>query len=127
MAIKKKAVTKKSAANAKKSVAKKSRKKAARKKKASRGKLAPSKSQRGLNRDEIVMGIDDKMVAPLAAEVQAAGGIAIGAYHEPFSGRPILLAALPINKVQPTPFQRDLSPTHTKRLAQNRLTYAAMW
>jgi ParB family chromosome partitioning protein len=30
----------------------------------------------------------------------------------------MLLAALPLAAVQPTPFQRDLSPTHTKRLAQ---------
>ena len=30
----------------------------------------------------------------------------------------MLLAALPIAAVQPTPFQRDLSPTHAKRLAQ---------
>ncbi|MGB8433323.1 MAG: ParB N-terminal domain-containing protein, partial [Burkholderiales bacterium] len=32
--------------------------------------------------------------------------------------RPLLLAALPVAAVQPTPFQRDLSPTHTKRLSQ---------
>jgi ParB family chromosome partitioning protein len=56
-------------------------------------------------------------VARLAAEVAAAGGAAIGAYREPLSGRPMLLAALPVAAVQPTPFQRDLSPTHTKRLA----------
>jgi ParB family chromosome partitioning protein len=29
-----------------------------------------------------------------------------------------LLASLPLGAVQPTPFQRDLSPTHTKRLAE---------
>jgi ParB family chromosome partitioning protein len=34
------------------------------------------------------------------------------------SGRALLLAALPLNAVAPTPFQRDLSPTHAKRLAQ---------
>jgi len=28
-----------------------------------------------------------------------------------------VLASLPLNAVQPTPFQRDLSPTHAKRLA----------
>ncbi len=57
-------------------------------------------------------------MAPLVAQVVAAGGAAIGAYREPLSGRPLLLATLPIEAVQPTPFQRDLSPTHTKRLAQ---------
>src|SRR5690606_15896067 len=34
------------------------------------------------------------------------------------SGRPLLLAALPREAVEPTPFQRDLSPTHARRLAQ---------
>lgn len=42
----------------------------------------------------------------------------IGAYRESLSGRGLLLAVLPFKAVQPTPFQRDLSPTHTKRLAQ---------
>ena len=65
----------------------------------------------------MVLTVDDSEVKPLVAEVEAVGGAAIGAYREPFSGRPILMAALPINAVQPTPFQRDLSPTHTKRLA----------
>jgi len=31
----------------------------------------------------------------------------------------MLLASLPLAAVQPTPFQRDLSPTHTRRLAQS--------
>lgn len=118
MAAKKKTAAKKATTKTKKSTVKKSRKKPGAKKKTTRGKLAPSKTQRGLSADEIVLGIDDKVVAPLAEEVRIAGGVAIGAYHEPLSGRPVLLAALPINKVQPTPFQRDLSPTHTKRLAQ---------
>src|SRR5207302_1701841 len=56
-------------------------------------------------------------VADLATLVRAAGGAAIGAYQEPLGGRPLLLASLPLNAVQPTPFQRDLSPTHAKRLA----------
>jgi ParB family chromosome partitioning protein len=34
------------------------------------------------------------------------------------SGKPLLLAVLPLAAVEPTPFQRDLSPTHAKRLAQ---------
>jgi ParB family chromosome partitioning protein len=29
----------------------------------------------------------------------------------------MVLASLPLNAVQPTPFQRDLSPTHARRLA----------
>lgn len=79
--------------------------------------LAPSKSKRGLDAAQIALALDDAAIAPLVAEVRAAGGVVIGAYGEPLSGRPMLLACLPIAMVQPTPFQRDLSPTHTKRLA----------
>ena len=50
--------------------------------------------------------------------VRAAGGAPIGAYREPLGGRTLLLASLPCAAVQPTPFQRDLSPTHAKRLAK---------
>lgn len=96
---------------------KKTKKKAARKK-TTRGKLAPSKRSRGLKSGEIVLGLDNKTLAPLVEEITAVGGAAIGAYAEPLSGRPILIASLPLKAVQPTPFQRDLSPTHTKRLAQ---------
>ena len=57
-------------------------------------------------------------LATLTAAVEAAGGAALGAYREPHGNTPVLLAALPREKVEPTPFQRDLSPTHAKRLAQ---------
>jgi len=66
----------------------------------------------------MVLAVDAPDVAALAAVVQAVDGAVIGAYREPLSGRAMLLAALPLEAVQPTPFQRDLSPTHAKRLAQ---------
>ncbi len=87
-------------------------------KKTPRGKLAPAKTKRGLKAGQIVLGLDAASVAPLVDEVMAVGGAAIGAYSEPLSGRPVLLASLPLKAVQPTPFQRDLSPTHTRRLAE---------
>jgi ParB family chromosome partitioning protein len=92
-------------------------KKTVRKKSAARKRLAPGKEKRGLQAMEMPLSSDSSEVAPLVAQVQAVGGAAIGAYREPLSGRAILLAALPIAAVQPTPFQRDLSPTHAKRLA----------
>ncbi|MAE64310.1 MAG: chromosome partitioning protein ParB [Phycisphaeraceae bacterium] len=98
---------------------KKTTKKKTTRKKASAGKrIAPRREKRGLSADEVRLDTGDRQTAPLVAEVESAGGTAIGAYREPLSGRPILLASLPIAAVQPTPFQRDLSPTHTKRLAQ---------
>ena len=82
-----------------------------------RGKLAPRAQKRGLSADQIVLPSDAPEIATLSEQVSAAGGAAVGAYREPFSGRPVLLAALPLEAVQPTPFQRDLSPTHAQRLA----------
>jgi len=79
--------------------------------------LAPRKEKRGLDAAEIALALDAPDIAPLTTEVQRVGGVALGAYREPLSGRALLLATLPLGAVQPTPFQRDLSPTHTKRLA----------
>jgi ParB family chromosome partitioning protein len=83
-----------------------------------RGKLAPRKQLRGLDAGEVAMPLDSAEIAEVAALVRDVGGAAIGAYREPLGGRPMLLASLPLNAVQPTPFQRDLSPTHAKRLAE---------
>jgi ParB family chromosome partitioning protein len=80
--------------------------------------LAPGKDRRGLDAGDIALPIDDERIAPLVAQVRERGGAPIGAYREPLSGSTILVASLPLASVQPTPFQRDLSPTHTKRLAQ---------
>lgn len=80
--------------------------------------LAPGKQKRGLEAADIALGTDAPEVAPLVAQVRAAGGAALGAYREPLSGRALLLAVLPLGALAPTPFQRDLSPTHVKRLAQ---------
>ncbi len=66
----------------------------------------------------MTLSIDAPDVAALVAQVRAGGGAALGAYREPLSGRAILFAALPLDAIEPTPFQRDLSPTHAKRLAQ---------
>lgn len=98
----------------KKAVSKISRKKSQN----SRKRLTPRREKRGLHGAEILLDLGAKEVELLAAQVRAAGGTSIGAYREPFSGRPILIAALPLNSVVPTPFQRNLSPTHTKRLAE---------
>lgn len=85
--------------------------------KAARGRLSPRREKRGLDAADIALGFDGPDVALLVEQVRAAGGAALGAYREPLSGRALLLAALPVEAVEPTPFQRDLSPTHTKRLA----------
>jgi len=83
-----------------------------------RGRLAPRGAARGLDAAEVAASIEDPALAPLTARVRACGGAPLGAYRDPLGGRAMLLASLPLSAVQPTPFQRDLSPTHAKRLAQ---------
>jgi ParB family transcriptional regulator, chromosome partitioning protein len=80
-------------------------------------KLAPNAVKRGLAATEVALAIDHADIAAVVELVRQAGGAPLGAYREPLGGRPLLLASLPFNAVQPTPFQRDLSPTHAKRLA----------
>ncbi|HEY6863924.1 MAG TPA: ParB N-terminal domain-containing protein, partial [Burkholderiales bacterium] len=57
-------------------------------------------------------------LAALADRVRAEGGAVIGSYLDPLGGRPLALAVLPIDKIEPTPFQRDLSDAHHKRLSE---------
>src|SRR6516165_2063229 len=83
----------------------------------SRGRLAPGQTSRGLDAAEVAIALASPDIGALVTLVREAGGAPIGAYHEPLGGRALLLASLPLAAVQPTPFQRDLSPTHAKRLA----------
>jgi ParB family chromosome partitioning protein len=86
--------------------------------KRARGKLAPHATARGLEGSDVVLASDASELSGVAALVRDVGGAVIGAYRDPLGGRPLVLASIPLSAVQPTPFQRDLSPTHAKRLAQ---------
>jgi len=46
------------------------------------------------------------------------GGTVMAAYREPLGGHSLLLVALPIERVAPTPFQRDISDAHVRRLVR---------
>lgn len=83
-----------------------------------RRRLKPAAQERGLAATEIALPREHADLADLTARVEQAGGVSIGTYRDPLGGRALLLATLPLKAVQPTPFQRDLSPTHTKRLAE---------
>jgi ParB family chromosome partitioning protein len=87
-------------------------------KKRTRGKLAPGAKARGLDASEIALSLEAPEIALLVELVRTAGGAPIGAYREPLGARALLVACLPLSAIQPTPFQRDLSPTHAKRLAE---------
>jgi ParB family chromosome partitioning protein len=53
----------------------------------------------------------------LAGKIEAADGRVLGCYREPLGGHGVIFAALPIDAVAPTPYQRELSKAHADRLA----------
>ena len=53
----------------------------------------------------------------VAERVESVGGHLLGSYSDPLGKQPILVAILPIESVEPTPFQRDLSQVHHRKLA----------
>jgi ParB family chromosome partitioning protein len=55
-------------------------------------------------------------VAELMRQVEDDGGTVLAAYREPLGGNALLFAALPIEKVQRTAFQRDVSDAHVRKL-----------
>jgi ParB family transcriptional regulator, chromosome partitioning protein len=55
-------------------------------------------------------------VTSLAEQIERDGGHVLAAYREPVGEHWQIFCLLPIDKVEATPYQRDLSPTHVKRL-----------
>ncbi len=55
-------------------------------------------------------------LAELRERIEGDDGAVIGTFADPFGGKSLLIALLPIDKVEPTPFQRDVSDTHEKKL-----------
>src|SRR5438067_3734335 len=70
----------------------------------------------GLEPGECAIGVTPEL-EPIAQRLQSEGGCVIATYRDPLGGHALLLAGLPIDAIQPTPFQRDLSDAHHKRLA----------
>ncbi|HVY39359.1 MAG TPA: ParB/RepB/Spo0J family partition protein [Polyangia bacterium] len=71
-----------------------------------------------LGATELALAAPPPDVAPLAEAIQADGGAVLATYREPLGGHVLLFAALPLHKVAPTPFQRDISDAHVRRLTQ---------
>jgi ParB family transcriptional regulator, chromosome partitioning protein len=55
-------------------------------------------------------------VAELSRAIEADGGAVLAAYREPLGGHALLFAALPLDKVERTSFQRDVSDGHVRKL-----------
>jgi ParB family transcriptional regulator, chromosome partitioning protein len=86
---------------------------AAKKKPVRRKKVAPASV--GLTPAEVRLATGDD-VDRLATHVERDGGVVLGRYSDPFGGKPLLVVALPVDRVEPTPYQRDPSDAHVKRL-----------
>lgn len=72
---------------------------------------------RGLEARRLASGQPPATVTALAGQVAEDGGTVLATFRDPLGGHWQLLAALPLELVEPTPYQRDLSPTHVARLA----------
>jgi ParB family transcriptional regulator, chromosome partitioning protein len=72
---------------------------------------------RGMQPEECRLDELPPQAAEVSDRIVREGGIVIGSYYEPLGRNPLLLAALPIDRVEPTPFQRDLSDAHYKKLS----------
>ncbi|MCI0658253.1 MAG: ParB/RepB/Spo0J family partition protein [Acidobacteria bacterium] len=55
-------------------------------------------------------------MAELHRAIEGDGGKVLALYREPYGGRWVVMAALPIELVEPTPYQRNLSDTHVRKL-----------
>ena len=60
--------------------------------------------------------IDARGLEALSGAITEAGGVVLAQYRDPVGGKPLILACLPVDRVEPTPYQRDASDTHVKRL-----------
>jgi len=76
----------------------------------------PEASSRGLTAAETIEQARPNEVLALEETVAKADGVVLAAYRDPLGGRWLIFAAVPLARVAPTPFQRDLSDAHVKRL-----------
>ena len=71
---------------------------------------------RGLEPKAVTGGTPPAAVENLATAIAEDGGAVLATDRDPLGGHWQVLASLPIEKVKPTPYQRDLSDPHVKRL-----------
>ena len=78
----------------------------------------PATPARGIEASEALRGTAPESIESLEGGIERAGGCAIARYRDPLGGHWLVLAMLPVDKVQATPYQRELSPSHVKHLAE---------
>jgi ParB family transcriptional regulator, chromosome partitioning protein len=71
---------------------------------------------RGIAADALASGSPPAAVTRLVEAIESDGGAVLATYRDPLGGHWQLLAGLPIDRVEPTPYQRDLSDAHVAKL-----------
>src|SRR4030095_16795331 len=91
-------------------------------KKAKKNRGTPQRRQKlagnpiGLEARELLTTATPSDVGDLQEAIEEDGGKVLASYREPFGGHWLIMAALPIEKVEPTPYQRNLSDSHARKL-----------
>jgi len=70
----------------------------------------------GLSPAELLATSATSSVSELQKTIEDDGGKVLASYREPYGGQWLILAMLPIEQVKPTPYQRNLSDTHVRKL-----------
>lgn len=81
---------------------------------ARRSRKKPEPGSRGLAALELAA--EAPGAGDLPDAIRSDGGVPLCVYREPLGGHAVVFAALPIERVQPTPYQRDVSEAHVKKL-----------
>ena len=76
----------------------------------------PAHASTGLASTELQAAAPPAEVAELHRAIEGDGGKVLSIYREPYGGRWVMMTALPIDLVEPTPFQRNLSDMHVRKL-----------
>ncbi len=84
--------------------------------KGARRRRKPAGASTGLTATELQAAAPPGEVAELHRAIESDGGKVLSIYREPYGGKWVVMAALPIDLVEPTPYQRNLSDTHVRKL-----------
>ena len=84
--------------------------------KGARRRRKPVGASTGLAAGELQAAAPPGAVAELHRLIEADEGKVLSAYRDPYGGQWLVQAALPIDLVEPTPYQRNLSDTHVRKL-----------
>jgi ParB family transcriptional regulator, chromosome partitioning protein len=72
---------------------------------------------KGMEALDCRLDVSAQPIQEVVGRVEKVGGTVVGAWKDPLGGSPLVIAVIPIDSIEPTPFQRDLSEAHHKKLA----------